>query len=205
MTILVKNEEKELRIYNNQDRTVDWASDLIGNYGDLRKNDDGQYVMTEEEFIFWENIEKMNNKILDLEDELNEYELDFYQDQEFDYDDRFIDEYYELKLKFLEKLISDREARSENVRKLVKKLNETLNNSENSVEECFRILETEGFDLTESVESEENDCNCIHDDYFCDDFGNRIGFVRFFNKNEDSDDFIEFSGEIVKQYFEIIE
>lgn len=83
MIIMVNGIEKELEIIG--ENGVEYTEDLLGNYDALHYDKDKeQYIMTEDEFAWWEPVVDMLKEIDDLENELDEDARAEY-DSELDY------------------------------------------------------------------------------------------------------------------------
>ena len=71
MTIMVNGAEKELEAIGKNG--IEWTNDLLGNYDALHYDDEQeQYTMTEDEFVWWAPVVEMLNEINGLEDGLDE-------------------------------------------------------------------------------------------------------------------------------------
>lgn len=72
MIVMVNGMEKELTVIGEYG--IEYTQDLLGNYDALHYDrDKEQYVMTEEEFAWWEPVIGMINEIDDLENGLDEH------------------------------------------------------------------------------------------------------------------------------------
>lgn len=86
MTILVNGEARELEAIGKNG--IEWTNDLLGNYDALHyDNEKEAYIMSEEDFAWWEPVVDMLNEINDLEEELDEGARAEYEAENFDYCD----------------------------------------------------------------------------------------------------------------------
>ncbi len=80
MLIMVNGKEKELTAKGIHG--VEYTRDLFG--GSVEYDEEqGEYVMSEEDFAWWNRIVNMMNEIHDLEEELDEDDLLAYQNECF--------------------------------------------------------------------------------------------------------------------------
>lgn len=86
MKVMVNGLQKELVAIGQNG--IEWTKDLLGNYDALHYDEDkDEYTMTSDEFDYWEPIIDTYNKIIDMEQELDEETADKYNNQNFDYCD----------------------------------------------------------------------------------------------------------------------
>lgn len=85
MTILVNGAGRELEAIGKNG--IEWTNDLLGNYGALHTDEDGNYTMTEDDFEWWAPVVDMLNEINDLEDDLGEEIMAEYAAEDFSYSD----------------------------------------------------------------------------------------------------------------------
>jgi hypothetical protein len=98
MKILVNGAEKELKAIGANG--IEWTNDLFGSYGSLHyDNNSEKYIMTEEEFSWWEPVVEMLNKINELEEELDDETREEYEAECFPSD---LDDEVKARLKWLE-------------------------------------------------------------------------------------------------------
>ncbi|WP_270458473.1 hypothetical protein [Faecalimonas umbilicata] len=98
MKILVNGTEKELEAIGVNG--IEWTNDLLGNYDALHYNNDlEEYIMTEEEFAWWEPVVETLNKINALETALDEEAREEYEAECWPSD---LDDEVNAKLEWLE-------------------------------------------------------------------------------------------------------
>ncbi len=70
MEVLVNGVKKELVVKASSG--IEYTEDFIGNMGDLKRNDDEEYVMDQETFEFWQEACQLENENNSLESDLTE-------------------------------------------------------------------------------------------------------------------------------------
>lgn len=103
MKIMVNGTERELTAIGNNG--IEWTNDLLGNYDALHYDEDtDSYVMSEDEFDWWEPVVEGLNKVQELENELL-YNMD--KDTETEYMEALesmndLDDKVRIQIEFLE-------------------------------------------------------------------------------------------------------
>lgn len=68
MIILVNGAEKELKVIDNG---IECTEDLLAMYDELKKDSNGNYIMSDDDFIWWDNMADMLNEMYRLADDLD--------------------------------------------------------------------------------------------------------------------------------------
>jgi hypothetical protein len=84
MTFTVSGKEKELVAMGKNG--IEWTEDLLGNHNALNFDEESEaYVMSEDDFDWWEEIVEKLNEIQELESGLSSEESEEYTAQQFEY------------------------------------------------------------------------------------------------------------------------
>lgn len=69
MIILVGGEQKELKAVRDG---IDYTEDLLASYDELKKDNDGNCIMSNDDFEWWDNMVDMLNEMYQLTNKLDD-------------------------------------------------------------------------------------------------------------------------------------